>query len=127
MEPWQGGGAPWCIGSVFPAPQLLTGASAIPLGPLLFDGIGLPQRLLSTGSPLPLFESSVPSVSEQKEEFLSSSADAYFPEDLLEEHLQEDSLLRMGFSDHKSQILGNRLQLVERWRLCVIFSNSCQQ
>ncbi|XP_024394166.1 uncharacterized protein [Physcomitrium patens] len=113
MEPWQGGGAPWCIGSVFPAPQLLTGASAIPLGPLLFDGIGLPQRLLSTGSPLPLFESSVPSVSEQKEEFLSSSADAYFPEDLLEEHLQEDSLLRMGFSDHKSQILGNRLQLVE--------------
>lgn len=75
----------------------------------------LPQfhRLLSTGSPLPLFESSVPSVSEQKEEFLSSSADAYFPEDLLEEHLQEDSLLRMGFSDHKSQILGNRLQLVE--------------
>lgn len=50
---------------------------------------------------------------QQKEEFLSSSADAYFPEDLLEEHLQEDSLLRMGFSDHKSQILGNRLQLVE--------------
>jgi hypothetical protein len=30
MEPWQGGGAPWCIGSVFPAPQLITGAAAIP-------------------------------------------------------------------------------------------------
>lgn len=33
MEPWQGGGAPWCIGSVFPAPQLLTGAAAIPCEP----------------------------------------------------------------------------------------------
>jgi hypothetical protein len=34
------------------------------VGPLLFDGIGLPQRLLSTGSPLPQFESSIPTVSE---------------------------------------------------------------
>ncbi|KAG0585922.1 hypothetical protein KC19_2G049800 [Ceratodon purpureus] len=113
MEPWQGGGAPWCIGSVFPAPQVLAGADAGPLGPLLFDGVGLPQRLLSTGSPLPLFESSVPSVSEQKEEFLSFSGDAYVPEDLLEEHLQEDILLRKGLSAYGSQILGNRLQLVE--------------
>lgn len=122
MEPWQGGGAPWCIGSVFPAPQLITGAAAIPLGSLLFDGIGLPQLLLSTGSPLPQFESSIPTVSEQQEEFLSFSGEAYVPEDLLKEYLEEDILLRKGLSAYASQILGNRLQLVERWRLCVIFS-----
>lgn len=30
MEPWQGGWAPWCVGSVFAAPQLLTAASSLP-------------------------------------------------------------------------------------------------
>jgi hypothetical protein len=46
-----GGGAPWCVGSVFPAPQLLTATSALPLGPLFFERIGGPQQLLSTGYP----------------------------------------------------------------------------
>lgn len=50
---------------------------------------------------------------QQKEEFLSFSGDAYVPEDLLEEHLREDILLRKGLSVYGSQILGNRLQLVE--------------
>ena len=50
---------------------------------------------------------------QQKEEFLSFSGDAYVPEDLLEEHIQEDILLRKGLSAYGSQILGNRLQLVE--------------
>lgn len=50
---------------------------------------------------------------QQKEEFLSYPGDAYVPEDLLEEHLQEDTVLRKGLSAYSSQILGNRLQLVE--------------
>lgn len=43
-------------------PYLYLAVSAV--GPLLFDGIGTPQRLLSTGSPLPLFESFTPSIDE---------------------------------------------------------------
>ena len=56
---------------------------------------------------------------QQKEEFLSFPGDAYVPEDLLEEHLQEDTVLRKAFSAYSSQILGNRLQLVEVLIVCL--------
>ena len=50
---------------------------------------------------------------QQTEDFLSRSPDAFFPEALVEEHLQEDEALRKALIANSSQVLGNRLQILE--------------
>lgn len=50
---------------------------------------------------------------QQTEDFLSRSPDAFFPEALVEEHLQEDEALKKALIANSSQVLGNRLQVLK--------------
>jgi hypothetical protein len=50
---------------------------------------------------------------QQTEDFLSRSPDAFFPEALVEEHLEEDEALRKALIANSSQVLGNRLQILK--------------
>eukprot|EP00252_Welwitschia_mirabilis_P004724 TRINITY_DN1501_c0_g1_i3.p1 TRINITY_DN1501_c0_g1~~TRINITY_DN1501_c0_g1_i3.p1 ORF type:complete len:878 (+),score=108.54 TRINITY_DN1501_c0_g1_i3:2-2635(+) len=79
----------WCIGSVFPAPHLLTSASAEPLGPLLFNPVGSPNY----------WHISSPYVSLEKP-FSKYSADLH-----LLDRYQSEALL-----PQTAAFLGNRLE-----------------
>ncbi|CAM6093766.1 unnamed protein product [Calypogeia fissa] len=96
----QGPNVPWCVGSVFFPPQLLT----TDVGPLFFNPVGNPQRLLSTGQRLQPFETIV-STSTQTETFLEGCATPFVPRNLLQDHLVSDSS-----KNQNSQCYGNLLQ-----------------
>eukprot|EP00249_Psilotum_nudum_P012335 c23725_g1_i2 orf=564-3305(+) len=101
---------PWCVGSIFPSPQLMTGVPAEPLGPILFDKCGT-ERVLSTGFPLQYsFIQSIQKPSVQVKEFLKSHEDAFFPLENLVSYLQEDVSLNIAMATNNNQLYGNRLQ-----------------
>lgn len=102
--------ASWCIGSVFPAPQLITGPSAQILGPLLFDGVGDPLLLLSTGYKSDSFVHRFSKTSDQVVGFLGGFRESFIPYDVLDQFVAEDMHMKHTNSLNSKQIFGNRLQ-----------------
>lgn len=105
----------WCIGSVFPAPQLITGPSAQILGPLLFDGVGDPLLLLSTGNKPDSFVQRFSKTSDQVVGFLGRYREPFIPYDVLDQFVAEDMHMQHATSLNSNQNFGNRLQGL-KWR-----------
>lgn len=102
--------APWCVGSIFPAPQLLTEPSALPSGPLMFDRSDDPHCVLKTGFPmLYTFNERVEKPVVQAHDFLGNFKEAFLPEETLIENLQQDALLKTAMAQSSNYLLGNRL------------------
>eukprot|EP01018_Ginkgo_biloba_P003789 Gb_27337 [translate_table: standard] len=110
MEVFDQWKAAWCIGSVFPAPQLITGPSAEILGPLLFDRVGDPLSLLPTGCKLDRFVDTCSSPNIQVQGFLGGFRESFVPYDVLNQCVAEDMYKKLSTYFNSNQILGNCLQ-----------------
>lgn len=110
MRLFDEGRASWCIGSVFPAPQLITGPSAEILGPLLFESVGDPLLLLSTGYKPDSFVQRFPKTSDQVDGFLGGFKESFIPYDVLDQFVAEDMHMQHTISLNSKQNFGNRLQ-----------------
>eukprot|EP00250_Pteridium_aquilinum_P006104 c16085_g1_i1 orf=23-2311(-) len=94
----------WCVGAVFPNPDLLTGPAAAPLRPVLLDACDPPQCLFNTGSTYCYASHPQAHPHHQVEGFLGEYREAFFPQELLIETLQEDVTSQNCYS------VGNRLE-----------------
>lgn len=110
MKLFDEGRASCCIGSVFPAPQLITGPSAEFLGPLLFEPVGDPLFLLSTGYKPDSFVQRFAKTSDQVDGFLGGFKESFIPYDVLDKVVAEDMHMQHTISLNSKQNLGNRLQ-----------------
>ncbi|KAG6551272.1 hypothetical protein Mapa_007199 [Marchantia paleacea] len=109
FETRQGPFPPWCVGSVFSPPQLITSD----LSPLIFNQVGKPECLISTGHAVEDQESAAVKTREQTKSFLLSTAAPFIPAGLLEDHLKEDAALKKAECSQKKQYNANRLQSVK--------------
>ncbi|BFI31799.1 hypothetical protein AXG93_2446s1230 [Marchantia polymorpha subsp. ruderalis] len=109
FETRQGPFPPWCVGSVFSPPQLITSD----LSPLIFNQVGKPECLISTGHAVEVQESAAVKTRQQTKSFLLSTAAPFVPVGLLEDHLEEDAALIKAEGTQKKQNNGNRLQSVK--------------
>ncbi|KAI5074553.1 hypothetical protein GOP47_0010514 [Adiantum capillus-veneris] len=96
----------WCVGSIFPTPDLLTEPSFE--SPLL-DALDPPQHLFDTGCSFRAESFPEAEPHQQVDDFLEKYKEAFFPNDLLCQHLQEDALLRLESSQNCFKV-GNRLE-----------------
>lgn len=122
MRLFDEGRASWCIGSVFPAPQLITGPSAEILGPLLFESVGDPLLLLSTGYKPDSFVQRFPKTSDQVDGFLGGFKESFIPYDVLDQFVAEDMHMQHTISLNSKQNFGNRLQGLKRWHSATLLS-----
>lgn len=105
--------APWCVGSVFPATNLLTGPAASPLGPFFFDPCDTPQCVLNTGCAFSFASHQQANPQHQVEDFLGGYKEAFFPQEPLIENLQEDASLNSTIAQSCSYSVGNRLEGIQ--------------
>ncbi|XP_024539992.1 uncharacterized protein LOC9633859 [Selaginella moellendorffii] len=107
---FQGPAPPWCIGAVFRAPHLRAGADR---GPLLFDSVGEPQQLLSTGCKLHLFDHPIPPLEKQSRYAGEDASIGYTPDSLLQGLVQEDTAAKVAMIHESNNIFGNRLECMQ--------------
>ncbi|KAJ7561928.1 hypothetical protein O6H91_03G048000 [Diphasiastrum complanatum] len=110
MEPRQGPRPPWCVGSVFSTPQVLTSTSSVPIGPLMFDCDGNPHHVMSCGYVSQLSSTQMNDPLKQVSYLSELPSRHYFPRPVVDELLQEDAALKLAMSANNNQYFGNRLQ-----------------
>ncbi|KAH9318801.1 hypothetical protein KI387_020570, partial [Taxus chinensis] len=100
----------WCIGSIFSAPQLITGPSAEILGPLLFERVGDPLPLLSTGYRSDILVKVPLNPNDEVDRFWGQNKECFVPNDVLHECVAEDMHKQHLVSIHSNLVFGNRLE-----------------